>query len=110
MNLKYFPFDKHSCEIEYMHLPRYGINTSFGNCNFYEREGIVFQNDPDNANQQFLIENGEWELVSLTLDTTPQITALGKAVLTYPIYKVTCGTTKETKFLCYDFDAPKYSG
>ena len=98
MNLKYFPFDKHLCQIEFMHLPRFGLNTTIGNYNHYEREGIVFQNDPDNANRQFLIENGEWDLVGLTLDTSPQITTLGKSVLTYPIYTVSVELQRKPSF------------
>ena len=98
MNLKYFPFDKHLCQIEFMQLPRYGVNVSFGDYNHYEREGIVFQNDPDNANRQFLVENGEWELVSLTLNTSPQIITLGKSILTYPICVVTVELQRKPSF------------
>ena len=84
MNLKYFPFDKHLCQIEFMHLPRFGLNVTTGNYNYYEREGIVFQNDPDKTNRQFLIENGEWDLVGLTLDTSPKIITFGESITTYP--------------------------
>ena len=98
MNLRYFPFDRHSCEIEFMHLPRFGVNTSIGDYNHYEREGIVFQNDPENTNQQFLVENGEWELVGLKLDTSPRITAIGKAIITYPIFIVTLELQRKPSF------------
>ena len=98
MNLRYFPFDKHPCEIEFMHLPRYGVNVSSEHYNHYEQEGIVFQSDPDNANQQFLVENGEWDLISLTLDTSPRITMFGEYVLTYPIYIITVELQRKPSF------------
>ena len=98
MNLKYFPFDKHLCQIEFMHLPRFGLNLTTENYKHYEREGIVFQNDPDNANRQFLVENGEWESVSLTLNTSPQIITLGKSILTYPICVVTVELQRKPSF------------
>ena len=99
MNLKYFPFDKHLCQIEFMHLPRFGLNLTTENYNHYEREGIVFQNDQGNTNRQFLVENGEWELVSLTLNTSPQITTLGKSILTYPICVVTVELQRKPNFM-----------
>ena len=98
MNLKYFPFDKHLCQIEFMHLPRFGLNVTTGNYNYYEREGIVFQNDPDKTNRQFLIENGEWDLVGLTLDTSPKITTFGESITTYPIYTVTMELQRKPSF------------
>ena len=98
MNLKYFPFDKHLCEIEFMHLPRFGLNVTTGNYNYYEREGIVFQNDPDKTNRQFLIENGEWDLVGLTLHTSPKIITFGESITTYPIYTVTMELQRKPSF------------
>ena len=98
MNLRYFPFDKHYCEIEFMHLPRFGINTSNEHYNYYEREGIVFQNDPEHTNHQVLSENGEWELVELKLDTNPRITTIGESIITYPIFIVTLELQRKPSF------------
>ena len=98
MNLKYFPFDKHSCAIEFMHSPRSGVYDV--SSNYYEREGIVFQNGRFNANQQHLAEwfNEEWELVSLKLDTKPRILGLGDSTITYPIYTVTLELQRKSSF------------
>ena len=74
MNLKYFPFDKHICQIDFMQTPRLGVNVTTGNYIHYVREGIVFQKAAIETNVQFLVENGEWELESLKLDTNPRIT------------------------------------
>ena len=98
MNLRYFPFDRHCCEIEFMHLPRFGNNITIGDYKHYEREGIVFQNDPDNTNQQFLIENGEWELVDLKLDTNPRVTVVGESIITYPVIVVTVELQRKPNF------------
>ena len=81
-----------------MHLPRHGVNVSFGDYNHYEREGIVFRNDPDNANQQFLVENGEWTLVSLKLDTNPRIVNNAELIITYPMYTVTVELQRKASF------------
>ena len=98
MNLRYFPFDKHTCQIEFNEISRYGVNVTNGNYSHYTREGIVFQNHPLNANQQFFVENGEWELVSLNLDTSPQIIMLGHAVITYPMYTITVELQRKPNF------------
>ena len=98
MNLKYFPFDRHSCEIEFMQTPRFGYNATFGNYNHYVREGIVFQKASVEANQQFLVENGEWELVNIKLDTNPRITDIAGALVTYPIYTVTVELQRKPSF------------
>ena len=98
MNLRYFPFDKHTCQIEFNEISRYGVNVTTGNYSHYAREGIVFQNDPLNANRQLLVENGEWELVSLKLDTSPQIIVLGEAIITYPMYIVIVELQRKPNF------------
>ena len=98
MNLKYFPFDKHSCEIQFTHSLRSGVYDV--NSNYYEREGIVFQNGRYNANHQHLAEwfNEEWDLVSLKLDTKPRILKLGDSIITYPIYTVTLELQRKSSF------------
>ena len=98
MNLRYFPFDKHICKIEFMQLPRYGVNFSSEHYNYYEREGIVFQKSPAESNQQFLVENGEWELVSLKLDTDPRVLTVEGSIITYPIYTVTVELQRKPSF------------
>ena len=98
MNLKYFPFDKHICQIEFLQIPRFGYNVTIENYNHYVREGIVFQKASVEANQQFLVENGEWELVNLELDTNPRIIDIAGAVITYPIYTVTVELQRKPSF------------
>ena len=98
MNLRYFPFDKHTCQIEFNELSRYGFNLSNEQVNIHERMGIVFQNDPANANHQFLVENGEWELLSLNLDTSPRIAVIGKAIVAYAIFTVTVELQRKPSF------------
>ena len=98
MNLRYFPFDKHTCKIVFNEVSRYGVNFSNEQFNYYERKGIVFQNDPANANHQFLAENGEWELLSLELDTSPEVTTIGEAIITYSIYTVTVELQRKPSF------------
>ena len=98
MNLRYFPFDKHICEIEFMQLPRWGLNVSFGNFIHYEREGIVFQKSPAESSQQFLVENGEWDLVSLKLNTDPRVLSVVGSIVTYPIYTVTIELQRKPSF------------
>ena len=98
MNLRYFPFDKHTCQIEFNEISRYGVNVTTGNYSHCAREGVVFQNDPLNANRHFLVENREWELVSLKLDTSPQIIVLGEAIITYLMYIVTVELQRKPNF------------
>ena len=98
MNLRYFPFDKHTCQIEFMQTPRFGLNVTIENYNHFVREGIVFQKASAEANQLFLVENGEWELVSLELDTNPRIIDIAGAVITYPIYTVTVELQRKPSF------------
>ena len=94
INLRYYPFDRQSCKIEFLHLARFGINIS----NHFVREGIVFQNAPDNANDQFLFEYGEWELVNLKLDTEPQLIIMEEVSIAYPCYTVTLGLHSKPSF------------
>ena len=98
MNLRYFPCDGHICHIEFMHLPRVGINVSKQNFNYYEREEIVFQNAPLDTNYQFMVENGEWELVSLKLDTNPLVLTIAGSIVTYPMYTVTVELQRKPSF------------
>ena len=98
MNLRYFPFDKHSCKIEYLEIFRYGVNVSNEQYNYNEREGIVFHKSPTESNGQFLIQNGEWELVSVNLDTSPRIIILKEAILSYPGYTVTLELQRKPSF------------
>ena len=99
MNLRYFPFDKHTCKIEFNEISRFGFNISNEQGNYYyERKGIMFQNDPANANHQFLTENGEWELLSLKLDTSPRIDVIGETIINYAIYTVTVELQRKPSF------------
>ena len=98
MNLRYFPFDKHTCQIEFMQVTRYGVNFSNEHGNHYEREGIVFQNGALKTNLEFLIENGEWELINLKLDTNPRVLAIHGSIITYPIYTVTLELERKPSF------------
>ena len=81
-----------------MQLPRYGVNVTFGDYNHYEREGIVFQNAALEPNYQFLVENGEWELVNLKLDTNPRVLTIEGSIITYPIYTVTVELQRKPSF------------
>ena len=85
MNLKYFPFDKHTCKVEFMQMSGQGMNTTHGQ---YEREGIVFQNSSVNPGSQLFVQNGEWELLSLNLDVSPRIVTTEGAIITYPMFVV----------------------
>ena len=98
MNLKYFPFDKHICQIDFMQTPRLGVNVTTGNYIHYVRKGIVFQKAAIETNVQFLVENGEWELESLKLDTNLRITNIEGVVITYPIYTVTFELRRKPSF------------
>ena len=98
MNLRYFPFDKHTCQIEFMQVTRYGVNFSKEDESHYEREGIVFQNGVMNTNLQFLIDNGEWELINLKLDTNPRKVEFKGSIITYPIYTVTFELERKPSF------------
>ena len=98
MNLKYFPFDKHICQIDFMETPRLGVNVTTGNYSHYVRKGIVFQKATIETNVQFLIENGEWELENLKLDTNPRITNIEGVVITYPMYTVSFELRRKASF------------
>ena len=85
MNMKYFPFDKHTCEIQFTHKVRSGINST--NCNadsycHFERVGIVF--NQGTVSNHFVIENGEWELLELTVDTESQNISFKNFIITNP--------------------------
>ena len=84
MNLKYFPFDKHTCAIEFMHTSRYGLNI---NNSHFEREGIIFQTD-DLPSTHLLLKSGEWDLMSFKLDTTPRVENFTGTIITYPMFTV----------------------
>ena len=96
MNLKKFPFDKHTCVIEFIHISRYGFSTE----GLSIREGVVFrnQNRDMSTNNQFLVENGEWDLISLKLDTTPRIENVTGVIITYPIFKVILEMERKSSF------------
>ena len=81
-----------------MQLPRVGINVSNENFNYYEREGIVFQNALLDTDYQFLVENGEWELVSLKLDTNPRVLTIARSIVTYPMYTVIVELKRKPSF------------
>ena len=98
MNMRYFPFDKHICKIEFLQISRYGVNISHEQYHYYEREGIVFQKYSADANRQFLIQNAEWELVALKLDTKPRLVALDGGTTTYPRYTVTLELQRKPSF------------
>ena len=95
MNLRYFPFDKHTCQIEFMELALPGINSTQGD---YIREGVVFQKSPAYANQPPFTKNGEWEFLSLNLDTSPRINRAGDATVTYAIFTVTMELQRNPSF------------
>ena len=98
MNLRYFPFDKHTCHIEYNEISRYGVNNSNEQLNYNEREGVVFQKSSVESNGQFLIQNGEWELVSLKLNTSLQKIMVERAIITYAMYTVTLELQRKPSF------------
>ena len=65
MNLKYFPFDKHTCSIEFAQWVRYGIKI----LNIVvEKIGIEFRSK-FGALQMLSRRNKEWNLLSLRLVT-----------------------------------------
>ena len=98
MNLRYFPFDKHTCHIAFFQVPRYGINLSSEHQNHYEKEGIVFGKAPLAIDEAFLIDNGEWEAVSLKLDTDPRVLEFKGSIITYPIFVVTLELQRKPSF------------
>ena len=98
MNLRYFPFDKHTCKIEFNEISRYGVNNSNEQFNYNEREGIVFKKSLLESNGKFLIQNGEWELVNLKLDTNSRIILVDGAIITYPMYTVTLELQRKPSF------------
>ena len=98
MNLRYFPFDKHICDIEFFQIPRYGINILSEDQNHYEKEGIVFGKAPVAIDHVFLAENGEWEVVSLKLGTDPRILEYEGSIITYPIFVVTLELQRKPSF------------
>ena len=95
MNLKYFPFDKHIGKVKFSQMSGRGVNTTNG---YFEREGIVFQKSPVNPASQLFVQNGEWELLSLNLDTSPLILTFEEAVLTYPMYVVILELQRKSSF------------
>ena len=96
LNLRYFPFDKHICQIHFILTTRFGANFTSTDYNDSVREGVVFQKS--DTNQQFLVENREWELVSLELDTEPEITAFGETIMIYPMYTITLKLERKPSF------------
>ena len=87
MNLKYFPFDKHTCEIEFFLTTRFGVNITGEHFNYYEGPGVVFHKNLE-PNDQFVSGSGEWDLISIKLDATPRITEVYGNKITYPIFKI----------------------
>ena len=84
MNLKYFPFDQHICEIHSLHPVRIGYE-GYHN----EREGIVFQTVFKFPSRAVLEENDEWELLNITLDPKILVTQVYEEVnVAYPIFKI----------------------
>ena len=96
MNLRYFPFDKHICQIEFFQVPRYGMNVS--NNTHYEREGIVFQEGRVPIDRVFVLENGEWDVISLKLDTDPRVVEFKGSVITYPNFVITVELQRKPSF------------
>ena len=47
---------------------------------------------------QFLVENGEWEFVSLKLDPNPRVFTIAGSIVTYPMYKVTVELKRRPSF------------
>ena len=95
MNLRYFPFDKHTCQIEFMELALYGINGTDG---VYVKQGVVFKKSSAYPDQPPLVQNGEWEFLSLNLDTSPRIARTGDATVTYAIFTVTMELQRKPSF------------
>ena len=98
MNLRYFPFDRHICRIEFMQTPRFGLNISNEHGNYYERAGIIFWKALIASNLQFFVGNGEWDLVSSYLDTNPGIVVYGKVTTTYPTFTITLELQRKPSF------------
>ena len=95
MNLRYFPFDKHTCQIEFMEIALPGINSTQGG---YVRGGVVFQKFPAHADRPPYVQNGEWEFLSVNLDTSPRITRTAGATVTYAIFTVTVELQRKPSF------------
>ena len=95
MYLRYFPFDKHTCQIEFMEVALPGINSTQGD---YIREGVEFQKFPAHADQPPYVQNGDWEFLSVHLDTSPRITRTGDATITYAICTVTVELQRKPSF------------
>ena len=58
----------------------------------------MFQNAPLDTNYQFLVENGEWELVNLKLSTNPRVFTIAGSIVTYPMYTVTVELRRKPSF------------
>ena len=94
MNLSYFPYDKHTCQIKFMHYALPGVNGT----QVHERETVVFQKSPDHPDEPPVIQNGEWEILSLNLDTSPQISTMGDVTFTFAMFTVTLELKRKPSF------------
>ena len=104
MNLKYFPFDKQTCRMEFMHTFRWGVNVTGeynGSVqNFYVKEGIVFNTVYENPTTTFVNENGEWELLNVTLKTKQLVKPIygQNYSVTYPTFTITYELQRKPSF------------
>ena len=94
MNLRYFPFDKQTCSIEFAHIfPRAGISylsvSNGSNFKYYIKPGIVFFTDSVQQYTALMTQNGEWELLNLTLHTEQLEAVLSQNHNeTYPFFEI----------------------
>ena len=93
MNLKYFPFDKQTCHIEFMHPVRWGVNFLYEYNGIvypqYTKEGIVFKTNFGAPSTALLKENEEWKLLNLTLKTEQLVKSIyTNSNVTYPTFEI----------------------
>ena len=81
-----------------MQTPRFGLNISNEHGNYYERAGIDFGKALVVSNLKFFLENAEWDLVSLHLDTNPRIIVYGKVTSIYPSFTITLELQRKPSF------------
>ena len=81
MNLKYFPFDKHTCSMEFTHWVRFGLKY-LGTT--VERQGIEFRSQ-FGALLMLSRENEEWNFLNIRLVTkTIEFSMSDNASITFP--------------------------
>ena len=107
MNLRYFPFDKHTCHIEFFQVTRFSI-ISNENPHHHQKQGITFHKGPLATDHQFVVENGEWEVVSLKLHTDPRIVVFRASTVTYPIFTVTIELHRKPNFYVMILMVPSF--